>query len=205
MPFFLPSQIKVMTQLFFSSYLHHQLRVVAPLLSGCRSVLDFGCGDMALDRLLVSKNTPLRITGVDVLPFRVPKTKGLHFHLYDGARLPFCDRSFDAVFSYHVFHHTRDPFFALSECARVCKHRMIIVEPVLRYSFEKIGFTFLDYLTNIWKKEHVFMPCHVRTLSWWRRKFQTLNLYCQEMRSVGVLPRFFPIGETKLFVLRKRV
>jgi len=194
-----------MTEMLFFSYLHHQYRVIAPLLSGYRNILDFGCGDMALDRLIVSQNTRLRITGVDVLRFFVPKTKRLHFRLYDGARLPFRDRFFDAVFSYHVFHHTRDPFLALSECARVCKHSMIIVEPVLRFPFEKIGFTFLDYLTNVWKKEHVSMPCHVQTLSWWRRKFRILNLDCSEMRSVGMLPGFLPIGETKLFVLVKHV
>lgn len=190
-----------MTQLFVPSYIHHQTRVIAPHVSGCRSVLDFGCGDMLLDRLLLAKNPILRITGVDVLPYRVQRTKRLRFFLYDGARLPFGNHSFDAVFSYHVFHHTRDPFLALSECARVCKDRMIIVEPVLRYPFEKIGFTLLDYLTNMWKKEHVLMPCHVHTLSWWRKSFKNLNLSCQEMPSVGVLPRFLPIGETKLFIL----
>jgi len=194
-----------MIQPFVSSYVHHQMRVVASQLSDCRSVLDFGCGDMALDRLLITRHPALTITGIDVMPFSIPKQTGLKFFVYKGDTLPFGNRSFDAVFSYHVFHHTKNPFFALSECARVCKNRIIIVEPVLRYPFEKTGFTILDYLTNIWKKEHVSMPCHVRTLSWWRRKFKKLNLSCRGIRSVGVLPRFFPIGETKLFVLEKHV
>lgn len=194
-----------MMQSYFSSFLHHQLHVIAPYVSGYRRVLDFGCGDMALDRLLVSQLSRLSVTGVDVLPFSVLKTKGVRFQVYDGKKVPFDDSSFDAVFSYHVFHHTLDPFLALSECARVCKKRIIIVEPVLRYPFEKIGFAVVDYLTNNWKKEHISMPCHVYTLPWWRGKFRKLNLSCREMRSVGVLPRFFPIGETKLFILEKHV
>ena len=134
-----------MIQPFVSFYVHHQMRVFAPQLSDCRSVLDFGCGDMALDRLLITRHPALTITGIDVMPFSIPKQTGLKFFVYKGDTLPFGNRSFDAVFSYHVFHHTKNPFFALSECARVCKNMMIIVEPVLRYSFEKTGFTILDF------------------------------------------------------------
>jgi len=135
---------------------------------------------MALDHLLLSKNPLLHLTGVDVVPFKQPHMKRLLFRQYAGDRLPFGNQSFDAVFSYHVFHHTKDPFTSLGECTRVCRHRIIMVEPVLRYPF-------------------------VRTLLWWKKVFRKLHLDCRELRSVGVLPRFLPIGETMLFVLEKHV
>ena len=191
--------------MFFSSYPSHQARVVEPHISGCRRVLDFGCGDMGLDRLLLSRNSSLHITGIDVVPFHPSKDTRLTFRMYTGDALPFADRSFDAVFAYHVFHHTKDPFTSLGECTRVCRHRIIMVEPVLRYHFEKKGFRCLDFATNFWKKEHVPIPYHVRTLLWWKKVFRKLHLDCRELRSVGVLPRFLPIGETMLFVLEKRV
>ncbi|KKS45429.1 MAG: Methyltransferase type 11 [Candidatus Gottesmanbacteria bacterium GW2011_GWA2_42_18] len=160
---------------------------------------------MALDHLLLSKNPLLHLTGVDVVPFKQPHMKRLLFRQYAGDRLPFGNQSFDAVFSYHVFHHTKDPFTSLGECTRVCRHRIIMVEPVLRYPFEKIGFACLDFATNFWKKEHVPIPYHIRTLLWWKKVFRKLHLDCRELRSVGVLPRFLPIGETMLFVLEKHV
>jgi len=190
---------------FFSSYLSHQLRIIGPQVSGCRTVLDFGCGDMALDRALIRQYPTVSITGVDVVPFHTPHHLRLKFRLYKGDTLPFPARSFDAVFSYHVFHHTENPSASLKECARVSRRRIIIVEPVLRYPWEKIGFAFLDYMTNFWKKEHVPMPCHVETLSFWKQKFQQLGLRLTTVRHVGLLPRFLPVGETMLFVLEKRV
>lgn len=194
-----------MTHAFFSSYLHHQLSVIEPYISGCRRVLDFGCGDMALDMLLIKKHPQLQITGIDVVPFTPPHHKRLTFQAYKGERLPFRDRSFDAVFSYHVFHHTDNPKVFLKECSRVARVHLIIVEPVLRHPLEKIGFACMDYLTNFWKKERVPMPYRVHTLGWWEKELKALGLRFCKKENVGVLPRFLPIGETLLFVLEKRI
>lgn len=191
--------------IFSSSYLAHQMHVISEYLKDVRTVLDFGCGDMALDRLLIARNPTLMMTGIDVVSFPILKQRGLTFRLYKGERLPFPDRSFDAVFSYHVFHHCPDPACSFKECVRVSKYRIIIVEPVLRYPLEKIGFQLMDYVTNIWKKEHISLPYNVQTRAFWEREFKKLNVKCTTLRNVGILPRFLPIGETLLFVLEKRV
>jgi len=194
-----------MIQTVVSSYLQHQQRILSPYVSHTTSVLDFGCGDMELDRALLSNHPSLTITGVDVVPFRTPLQTRLKFRLYTGHTLPFRDCSFDTVFSYHVLHHTDDPSFSLQECVRVSSRRIILVEPVLRHPLEIIGFRFMDFVTNIWKPEHIPLPYHVHTRLFWKQECKKYPLRSVKIRHVGLLPRFLPIGETLLFVLEKRV
>lgn len=185
------------------SYVQRQADLIASYMSTFRTVLDYGCGDMQLDRILIKNNPRLHITGVDVCPFSQSSEKRLTFQQYAGDRLPFRDHSFDGVYAYHVFHHTNDPRRAFAECVRVAKKKIIIVEPVLRYPLEKIGFCLMDTLTNIWKSEGVPLPFTIQTLPWWKRTFQTNHLRCMVRRNVSLLPTFLPIGETMLFVVEK--
>jgi len=194
-----------MIQTGVSPYLSHQEQMLTPHIRDCKTVLDFGCGDMKLDRVLIRNNPVLKVTGIDVVSFRIPKDTRLKFRTYTGRTLPFPDASFDMVYAYHVLHHTDNPSLSLRECIRVAKDRVVIIEPVLRHPWEKVGFAIMDWLTNIWKKEHVPIPYHIRTLAFWKREFRNSTLRSVTIQHAGVLPRFLPIGETLLFVLDKRV
>ena len=46
-----------------------------------------------------------------------------------AGRLPFADRSFDAVTCWELLHHLDDPVAALREMARVARRRLILFEP----------------------------------------------------------------------------
>jgi ubiquinone/menaquinone biosynthesis C-methylase UbiE len=46
-----------------------------------------------------------------------------------AGRLPFADRSFDAVSCWELLHHLDDPVAALREMARVARRRVIVFEP----------------------------------------------------------------------------
>jgi SAM-dependent methyltransferase len=83
--------------------------------SGSR-VLDVGCGDGTIDYLINQRRPDLSIEGID--PLIRPKAR-IPVRWFDGATIPYPDRSFDVVMFVDVLHHTSDPLVLLSEAARV--------------------------------------------------------------------------------------
>jgi SAM-dependent methyltransferase len=71
------------------------------------SVLDIGCGIGLVDKELEGEvallcGADMSRGSLDLAKARAPATR---FALYDGVRLPFGDRSFDAAFAISVLHH----------------------------------------------------------------------------------------------------
>lgn len=184
-------------------YLSHQLAVVSPYLNRAHTVLDFGCGDLSFAVALVKRFSAMRITGIDVVESVHIKHERVVFQKYDGVHIPFSKNSFDAVISYHVFHHCDNPAYALAECARVAKKRLIIVEPVMRGWWDKPGFMLFDILANAGRGVTINMPFHVHSRSWWISQARKLHIKVIKELSGGVLPEFLPIGKTVCFIMEK--
>lgn len=187
---------------FQKRYLNHQVEALLTWIKGDENLLDFGCGEMSLDRELLRRCPKLKITGVDVVDPQV-RIKGINFRVYDGKTLPFPDKSFDTVLAYHVFHHCNDPEAAFSECVRVSRRQVLFVEPILRSFLEKPGFMLIDWLTNAWRGEAIAMPYNVRDFRWWHRLFRKYHLTVRSEGEAGILPSWLPIGKTMLFSCKK--
>jgi ubiquinone/menaquinone biosynthesis C-methylase UbiE len=87
---------------------------------GDEGVLDAGCGDGGVARLL--RTRVREVTAVDVEPSRAWNDEpGLRFLVADAEALPFDDDSFDVVHSKDSLHHMHDPARALAEYHRVLK------------------------------------------------------------------------------------
>jgi ubiquinone/menaquinone biosynthesis C-methylase UbiE len=87
---------------------------------GDEFVLDCGCGDGGVARLLVQRAHS--VVGVDVQPFEEwQEEPGLRFEVGDAEELPFESASFDVVHSKDPLHHMRSPERALAEYRRVLK------------------------------------------------------------------------------------
>ncbi|MBI4065027.1 methyltransferase domain-containing protein [Candidatus Gottesmanbacteria bacterium] len=184
------------------SYVQYQADILQQFIKENERVLDFGCGDLTLAVLLLAKNPKLHITGVDVVDFH-HRPKGISFQHYDGVRLPYKDKMFDTIISYHVFHHCDDPRIMFGECLRVSKKRIIFVESVIRSRFDNIGIRVTDWVFNRWKDEAISMPYHFLSLREWYRLFAIHGLTLEEEKMVGVLPSWLPIGGTYLFSLHR--
>src|SRR5262249_12702715 len=99
--------------------LHRRVQVLArwvsDLVQGERTLLDIGCGDGSIDLLVQQANPSLSVRGVDVL---VRPAAKIPVDRFDGCRLPFDDKSFDAVMCIDVLHHTEDPTILMREAKR---------------------------------------------------------------------------------------
>ena len=103
--------------------LRYRLRCLDKLGFGFRgdeSVLDCGCGDGGVARLLRERTHA--VVAIDVERFAGWRDEpGLTFRVADGEELPFEDASFDVVHSKDSLHHMDSPERALSEYRRVLK------------------------------------------------------------------------------------
>jgi ubiquinone/menaquinone biosynthesis C-methylase UbiE len=100
-----------------------RLRCLAKLgyeLRGDESLLDAGCGDGGVARLLRERVT--EVTAIDVEPSSEWHDEpGLRFLVGDAEALPFDSASFDVVHSKDSLHHMDAPERALAEYRRVLK------------------------------------------------------------------------------------
>jgi SAM-dependent methyltransferase len=98
---------------------------------GTLSFLDVGCGTGATDRHLAGRVRKLH--GVDISTAMTERARAANpevdYQSYDGARLPFDDRSLDVVFAVCVVHHVPPsswPSF-FGELARVTRTGGVVV------------------------------------------------------------------------------
>jgi SAM-dependent methyltransferase len=89
---------------------------IARQIGRAESLLDVGCGDGTNVTRVAEMVGAERLEGVDVL---VRPTAVIPVIAYDGRRLPFPDRSFEAVTMIDVLHHCDDAGQVLREIMRV--------------------------------------------------------------------------------------
>jgi len=104
-------------------YVEQILPLAAAELDGFGRVLDLGCGDGQVSRLLAGRGA--RVVGVDPTwnQIRVAHERGggAAYARSGAAALPFADASFDAVVACLVFEHIDDLDDAIAEVARVLR------------------------------------------------------------------------------------
>jgi SAM-dependent methyltransferase len=104
-------------------YVEQILPLAASELDGVDRVLDLGCGDGQISRLLAGAGS--RVVGVDPTwnQIRVANERGggAVFARSEAAELPFPDETFDAVVACLVFEHIDDVDGAIGEVARVLR------------------------------------------------------------------------------------
>lgn len=156
---------------------------IADFLPRGARVLDVGCGDGTIDRLLLRLRPDLTIEGVDVL-----LRPGTHIPVrrFDGVSIPCSDASFDVAMLVDVLHHTGDPTVLLREAARVA--RIIVIKDHLREGF-LAGPTLrlMDWVGNA--HHGVALPYNYWSQKQWSVTFGDLGLEPTRMTSsIGLYP-----------------
>ena len=106
--------------------------------AGDQRVLDVGCGPGALTTELVRRLGSAAVTAVDPSEQFVRAARerlpGVKVERASAERLPFPDRSFDAVMAQLVVHFMADPVAGLAEMARVTRSQGIVAACVWDHS-----------------------------------------------------------------------
>src|SRR5271170_2583532 len=148
------------------------------LIPASAKVLDVGCGDGSLDKLLLEERADISIDGIDVLlrnNFHIPVTR------YDGKRIPHPDNSFDAVILIDVLHHAADPIALLKEVCRVTRKSIIIKDHNRDGIAAGLTLRFMDWIGNA--PHGVALIYDYWPARRWRTVFTELGLEVTDYRS----------------------
>jgi SAM-dependent methyltransferase len=147
-------------------------------------VLDIGCGDGQLSRILQSKRPDLSIQGIDIL---ARPDACIPVQIFDGLHFPAGDGSFDIALFSDVLHHTADPAALLREACRVAT-RNILIKDHFREGFAAgARLRFMDWVGNA--RFGVALPYNYWTQSQWQAAWRQTALEPEQMvTSLGLYP-----------------
>ena len=151
---------------------------LATLLPRNLRILDIGCGDGFLARLLLDRRPDLDVVGIDVLQRYETQ---IPVEVFDGKEIPFADRSFDCSMLIDVLHHTLTVRELLQEAIRVSKHSVVIKDHTAAGVFDRRILTFMDSVGN--KRFGVPLPNNYLSRETWDKLFAELKLKPVETRT----------------------
>jgi SAM-dependent methyltransferase len=138
-------------------------------------VLDVGCGDGLISRMIADVRKDITIKGVDVL---LREKSFIDVKLYDGKKLPFEDDEFDAVIFIDVLHHTTNQMELLKEARRVTSNCLIIKDHLNNGWIDNKLLTIMDSVGN--KRFGVNLTYEYWSLDQWKEAFKKINLSVSE-------------------------
>ena len=161
--------------------LSRRLAALAP--QGAK-VLDVGCGDGLLAKLMGQLRPDISIEGIDVL---VRPGTHIPVHAFDGKRIEFPDKSFDAVMFVDVLHHTNDPEILIAEAMRVARSCILIKDHTQDGILARRTLAFMDWVGNA--HHGVALPYNYWPVAKWREMFSRRGLVVEAWEDrLGIYP-----------------
>jgi SAM-dependent methyltransferase len=151
-------------------------RRIAPHLERGATVLDLGSGTGRMSRWLADRRG-VRPTLADVTEFGNRVGGFPYVRLEDPLRLPFEDRSFDAVMMLFVLHHLErraDQERLVGEAARVARRRLVLIEDTPTSAVDRMWNVAWDWVLNL--RHGIPTPFTFRSVDGWRAVFDRAGL-----------------------------
>jgi len=138
------------------------------------SVLDIGCGDGVIARLITHKNPTVSIRGIEFAP---RPTCLIECAPFDGVTIPHTSASFDVCMFVDVLHHARDAqgiAELLSEACRVSRRFVLIKDHLSESGFDFKTLQFMDWVGN--RPHGVILPYNYQSREQWNQYFSLAGL-----------------------------
>jgi SAM-dependent methyltransferase len=166
------------------------------------TVLDVGCGDGTIAKLILEARPDLSIQGIDVL---VRPLTHVPVAQFDGTTIPFADQSFDVVVFVDVLHHTNDPMQLLREARRVARKAIVIKDHCRDGVLANTTLRFMDWVGNA--RHGVALPYNYWPEARWRDAFTELGMVAEPWHpKLGLYPFPFSLAfDRKLHFVAKLV
>jgi SAM-dependent methyltransferase len=136
---------------------------VKSLLPADSMLLDIGCGDGTIAKHLAQTVPGLKVTGAEYSPrpnCAIPCVS------FDGAHLPFADKSFDGCMFVDVLHHSTDPLLILRDASRVSRNFILIKDHVAENALDHWILRLMDWAGN--RPHGVVLPYAYLSKEQWR-------------------------------------
>jgi SAM-dependent methyltransferase len=173
---------------------------LAALLPRNASVLDVGCGDGSLAKLIQDHRPDVRIRGIDVL---VRPQTAIPVESFDGTHIPVADGSYDVVMFVDVLHHTDDPLVLLREARRVTRQSILLKDHTRNGFLAGPTLRFMDGVGNA--RYGVALPYNYWPREQWQAAFRELDLKVETwQQKLGLYPAWadWLFGRSLHFVAR---
>ena len=123
-----------------------------------------------IDRLIGERRQDISVRGIDV--FARPGAQ-IEITAFDGAAIPFPDRSFDVVMFVDVLHHTEDPMILLGEAARIARSCIVIKDHTMNGVLAHATLRLMDWVGNA--HVDVALPYNYWAKQRWLDAFESLG------------------------------
>jgi SAM-dependent methyltransferase len=141
-------------------------------------VLDVGCGDGLLGKMILGNRPDVDLQGIDIL---IRDHPAVPVSCFDGRVIPHADLSFDVVMFVDVLHHTEDPMILLREAVRVAAHGVLIKDHTQDGLLADLTLRFMDYVGNA--RHSVNLPYNYWPENRWLQAFHELGLTGQSWQN----------------------
>ncbi len=144
---------------------------MASMLPDEGAILDVGCGDGQICKLILDRNPGLAYQGLEVV--ERPSCE-IPMKMYDGDTLPYEDKSFDFVTFVDVLHHTVSPQATIREAARVARKGIVLKDHICETPMNRSILSFMDKVGNV--SHGVSLPDNYRSRNQWSEAFAAVRL-----------------------------
>jgi ubiquinone/menaquinone biosynthesis C-methylase UbiE len=161
------------------------------MLPPASTLLDVGCGDGTIARLISEAVPGLTISGAEYAPRPDCAIPCLGF---DGLHLPFPDKSLDGCMFVDVLHHSQDPLAILRDAARVSRDFILIKDHVAESTLDHWTLRVMDWVGN--RPHGVELPYAYLSQEQWRELHLKAGL--TEVRATRTIP-LYPVPFSLVF------
>ena len=154
------------------------IRQVAEVVPEEARVLDVGCGNGKLAAGVLALRPDVQIEGLDIT---VSPDAAIPVHTYDGARLPFDDKTWDVCMANDVLHHCDDPGAMLGELCRVARWGVVLKDHVADSRLDGFVLGAMDWIGN--RGYGTPLPYNFLSSAAWEALFAAHGLHVEAHRS----------------------